>query len=137
MRGAQTVHDVDTRAVGQLQVNEDDIGAHEVGATHRVRNGPSLSDNLEGLVSINDLSNAASDDLVIVDDHDARTRSGIFTHVSDSNGQEGERPRLLLFTAPETGGSSHPARPRSPRASSTRPVRNRSHPNARRRRLAP
>ena len=48
-------------------------------ATHRVRNGPSLSDNLEGLVSINDLSNAASDNLVIVDDHDARTRSGIFT----------------------------------------------------------
>jgi len=84
------------------------IPAGPVGATPRVRNGPSLSDNLEGLVSINDLSNAASDNLVIVDDHDARTRSGIFTHVSDSNGQEGERPRLLLFSSPQTRSPAPP-----------------------------
>ena len=104
MRGAQAIHDVDTRPVGQLQINEDDVGAHQIGATHGVSDRPGFSNDLQGLISVNDLSNATSNDLVIVDDHNARARNGIFTHVSDSNGQEGTRPRLLVLTAPEIGG---------------------------------
>ena len=93
MGGAQAIHNVDACSVGQLQVDKDDVGTHQISATHGVSDRPGFSNDLQGLVSVNDLSNATSNDLVIVDDHDARTRNGIFTHVSDSNGREGTRPR--------------------------------------------
>ena len=78
--GAQTVHNVDAGAVGQLQVDEDDVGAHEVGATHRVCDRTGLGDDLQRLVAVDDFGNTAPDDLMIVDDHNARARGSIFTH---------------------------------------------------------
>ena len=78
--GAQGIHDVDAGAVGQLQVDKDDVGAHQVGATHGVRDRAGLGDDFQGLVAIDDFSNTASNDLVVVDDHHARARRSIFTH---------------------------------------------------------
>ena len=79
--GTQSVHDVDAGTIGQLQIHQDHVRTHQVGAAHSVSNGAGLGDNLEGVVAVDDLGNATSNDLVVVNDHDARTRGRIFTHV--------------------------------------------------------
>ena len=67
---AHLVHELDAGAVGQLEVDEDDVGAHELGPAQGLRLTAGLGDDLEAIGPIDDLSDAAANDLVIVDDHD-------------------------------------------------------------------
>ena len=80
MRSAQASHNVDAGTIGQLQVNQNHVRTHQVSATYGVRNGAGFSDDLQGVIPVNDLSYTTSNDLMIVDDHYARTRGSIFTH---------------------------------------------------------
>ena len=80
MRSAQASHNVDAGTIGQLQVNQNHVRTHQVSAPYGVRNGAGFSDDLQGVIPVNDLSYTTSNNLMIVDDHYARTRGSIFTH---------------------------------------------------------
>ena len=67
----QLLHELDAGAVGQLEVHEDDVGADQLGPTHRLSPRTRLGDDVEPIGAVNDLGDAATDDLVVVHDHDA------------------------------------------------------------------
>ena len=68
---AQLLHELDARAVGQLEVYEDDVGTDQLGPAHRLHPGARLGNNIEPVGTVNDLGDTATDDLVVVHDHDA------------------------------------------------------------------
>ena len=70
-RLAQVVHHLDPGTVRKLKVHEHDVGADQLGTAYRLSAAAGLSDDVEVVCTINDLSNAAPDDLVVVHDHDA------------------------------------------------------------------
>ena len=63
----QLLHELDAGAVGQLEVH----GADQLGPAHRLGPRSRLGDDVEPIGAVNDLGDAATDDLVVVHDHDA------------------------------------------------------------------
>src|SRR5690606_4192643 len=61
--------DVDPGAVRQLEVDEEDVGPHEGGAAEGLGDGPRLGDDGQPLGAVDDLGDAPTDHLVVVDDH--------------------------------------------------------------------
>ena len=66
---AQRAQELDPGAVRQLQVHEHDLRPHQVGAPHPVRHRAGLRDDGHALGPVHDLRDAATDHLVVVDDH--------------------------------------------------------------------
>ena len=66
---AQRAQELDPRAVRQLQVHEHDLRPHQVGAPHPVRHRAGLRDDRHALGAVHELRDAATDHLVVVDDH--------------------------------------------------------------------
>ena len=82
MRNRKLLQNIDTRTIGKLKINQNNVWANQICATHGVSDATCFSNDLKGIIAINNLSNTASNDLMIVDDHDASSLGilGVFSH---------------------------------------------------------
>ena len=81
---SQRFHDVDTRSIGKLEVHQNHIGADQLGTAQSVLNCTGLCNHLKVIGTIDNLCNPATNNLMIVNDHDSDwglQRGIVFSHV--------------------------------------------------------
>ena len=80
----QRFHDVDARSIGKLEVDQNHIGADQLGTAQSILNCPGLCNHFKVICTIDNLCNPATNNLMIINDHDSDRglqRGIVFSHV--------------------------------------------------------